>query len=67
MIVATLARGLTVLVGLGLFAIVTTTDLSPARAQSLDDLYAKAKGEAALAFYAGGPTTPWEARCQSVW
>jgi ABC-type Fe3+ transport system substrate-binding protein len=65
MIVATLARGLTVLVGLGLFGIVTATDVSPARAQSLDDLYAKAKDEGALAFYAGGPTTPWEARAKA--
>jgi hypothetical protein len=50
MIVASLARGLTVLVGLGLFGIVTAADVSPARAQSLDDLYAKAKDEGALAF-----------------
>ena len=32
-----------------------------ANAQSLDDLYAKAKGEGALVFYVGGPTAPWEA------
>jgi len=31
-------------------------------AQSLDDLYAKAKDEGTFAFYAGGPTAPWEAR-----
>src|SRR4029077_7073763 len=36
----------------------------PARAQSLDDFYAKAKGEAAFAFYVGGPTAPWEARAK---
>ena len=34
-------------------------------AQSLDDLYAKAKSEGALAFYVGGPTAPWEARAKS--
>ena len=36
----------------------------PARAQSLDDFYAKAKGEGAFAFYVGGPTAPWEARAK---
>ncbi|MGC1326783.1 MAG: extracellular solute-binding protein [Xanthobacteraceae bacterium] len=33
----------------------------PAGAQSLDDLYAKAKGEGAFVLYVGGPTAPWEA------
>jgi len=33
----------------------------PADAQSLDDIYAKAKSERAFAFYVGGPTAPWEA------
>lgn len=37
----------------------------PVHAQSLDQLYAKAKDEGALAFYAGGPTAPWEARAQA--
>jgi ABC-type Fe3+ transport system substrate-binding protein len=37
----------------------------PARAQSLDELYAKAKDEGAFAFYAGGPTAPWEARAKA--
>src|SRR5580658_4305275 len=32
------------------------------RAQSLDELYLKAKVEGALAFYVGGPTAPWEGR-----
>ena len=32
-----------------------------ARAESLDAIYAKAKEEKSLAFYAGGPTAPWEA------
>jgi ABC-type Fe3+ transport system substrate-binding protein len=36
-----------------------------ARAQSLDDLYAKAKGESAFSFYVGGPTAPWEARTKA--
>jgi ABC-type Fe3+ transport system substrate-binding protein len=36
----------------------------PAAAQSLDDLYAGAKGEGAFAFYVGGPTAPWEARAK---
>ena len=34
---------------------------SPARAQSLDTLYAKAKSEGALVLYTGGPTAPWDA------
>jgi ABC-type Fe3+ transport system substrate-binding protein len=33
----------------------------PASAQSLDDLYAKAKSEGAFVLYVGGPTAPWEA------
>ena len=33
----------------------------PADAQSLDDIYAKAKSEGAFVFYVGGPTAPWEA------
>ena len=33
----------------------------PARAQSLDALYEKAKTEGALVLYTGGPTAPWEA------
>jgi ABC-type Fe3+ transport system substrate-binding protein len=32
-----------------------------AQGQSMDELHAKAKNEGALAFYAGGPTAPWEA------
>jgi ABC-type Fe3+ transport system substrate-binding protein len=45
------------LVALGIF--------SAASAQPLDELYAKAKDEGALAFYAGGPTAPWEARAKA--
>ena len=33
----------------------------PARAQSLDTLYEKAKTEGALVLYTGGPTAPWDA------
>ncbi|HUI14638.1 MAG TPA: extracellular solute-binding protein [Xanthobacteraceae bacterium] len=33
----------------------------PAGAQSLDELYAKAKPEGAFVLYVGGPTAPWEA------
>jgi ABC-type Fe3+ transport system substrate-binding protein len=36
-----------------------------AHAQSLDELYAKAKTEGAFAFYVGGPTAPWEARAKA--
>jgi ABC-type Fe3+ transport system substrate-binding protein len=36
--------------------------LSPARAETLDELYQKAKLEGALHFYAGGPAAPHEAR-----
>ena len=35
--------------------------VSAPRAQSLDDIYAKAKAEGAFTFYVGGPTAPWEA------
>ena len=38
---------------------------APGRAQSLDELYSKAKVEGALAFYAGGPTAPWETRAKA--
>jgi ABC-type Fe3+ transport system substrate-binding protein len=41
------------------------TSSAPARAQSLDELYAKAKNEGAFAFYVGGPTAPWEARIKA--
>jgi len=42
---------------IGSFAAVPAT-----RAQSLDELYAKAKTEGEIAFYVGGPTAPWEER-----
>ena len=31
------------------------------RAETANEIYAKAKSEGALVFYAGGPTAPWEA------
>src|SRR5580698_7124966 len=37
----------------------------PAGAQSLDDLYAKAKSEGAFVLYVGGPTAPWEAMAKT--
>jgi ABC-type Fe3+ transport system substrate-binding protein len=46
---------------LGLMASATLA----AQAQSLDELYAKAKPEGAFAFYVGGPTAPWEARTKA--
>jgi ABC-type Fe3+ transport system substrate-binding protein len=36
-----------------------------ARAQAPDDLYVKAKEEGAFAFYAGGPTEPWQRRANA--
>jgi ABC-type Fe3+ transport system substrate-binding protein len=39
--------------------------LIPAGAQPLDELYARAKDEGALSFYAGGPTAPWDARAKA--
>jgi ABC-type Fe3+ transport system substrate-binding protein len=53
----------TALVVLGCAA-VATTGLAPAAAQSPDELYAKAKTEAALTLYVGGPTAPWDARAR---
>jgi len=35
--------------------------LEPAHSQKLDEIYAKAKTEAALVLYTGGPTAPWDA------
>ncbi|MDB5407456.1 MAG: Fe3+ transporter substrate-binding protein [Rhodospirillales bacterium] len=34
---------------------------SATHAETLDEIYTKAKGEGMLVFYAGGPTAPWEA------
>jgi len=51
--------------GVVVSALASTAALSPAAAQSLDELYAKAKAEGAFSFYAGGPTAPWEARAKT--
>ena len=37
---------------------VLLTIAAPARAQTVEQLYEKAKAEGALVFYAGGPTAP---------
>src|SRR5580693_7423193 len=58
---ATCAKRLTAAAMLAIGA----TAAAPASAQSLDDLYAKAKTEGAFAFYVGGPTAPWEARTKA--
>ncbi len=46
----------------GGFALAAAPSAAPA--QSLDELYAKAKAEGAFTLYAGGPTAPWEARAK---
>ena len=35
---------------------------APARAETMGELYEKAKAEKTLVFYAGGPTAPYEGR-----
>src|SRR5271170_5905721 len=42
-----------------------TPNAGSASAQSLDDLYAKAKGEGAFVLYVGGPMAPWEAMAKT--
>jgi ABC-type Fe3+ transport system substrate-binding protein len=43
------------------FAVLTILSVAaPAAAQSMDELYAKAKTEGALEFYSGGPIAPYE-------
>jgi ABC-type Fe3+ transport system substrate-binding protein len=52
----------------GVFLFVVGAALSGEKfacAQTLDDLYAKARSEGAFAFYAGGPTAPWESRAKA--
>ena len=47
---------------MGRFAVFAAVLFAAAvHAQSMDELYAAARQEGALAFYAGGPTAPWEA------
>jgi ABC-type Fe3+ transport system substrate-binding protein len=48
-----------------IFLIAGLPGAASARAQSLDELYGKAKSEGSLAFYVGGPTAPWEARAKA--
>jgi ABC-type Fe3+ transport system substrate-binding protein len=60
--IATIRYRLAAAAGIALVAGLATAP--PVRAQSLDDFYAKAKGEGAFAFYVGGPTAPWEARAK---
>src|SRR5580692_10078857 len=60
--IATIADRFVAATGVALIGSLAT--VLPARAQSLDDFYAKAKGEGAFAFYVGGPTAPWEARAK---
>ena len=50
---------------LGCAVIGNFTAAPAARAQSLDELYAKAKTEGEIAFYVGGPTAPWEERTKA--
>ena len=45
--------------GIAIAALVATTS---ARAETVTELYEKAKAEKSLVFYAGGPTAPYEAR-----
>jgi ABC-type glycerol-3-phosphate transport system substrate-binding protein len=61
--VATMAHRLAAVAGLASLALAAASAL-PVWAQSLDDLYPKAKDEGAFAFYVGGPTAPWEARAK---
>ena len=43
-------------------AIASLVTAVPARAETMGELYEKAKAEKTLVFYAGGPTAPYEAR-----
>jgi ABC-type Fe3+ transport system substrate-binding protein len=51
--------------GLAAACLAVLAALSAACAQTLNALYVKAKDEGALAFYAGGPTAPWDARAKA--
>jgi ABC-type molybdate transport system substrate-binding protein len=53
----TACRLLPVCIGAALLTAATV-----ARAETVDQLYEKAKAEKSLVFYAGGPTAPYEAR-----
>jgi ABC-type Fe3+ transport system substrate-binding protein len=56
----TLGHRLIAAAALSLLGVIVAADV-PARAQSLDELYAKAKAEGAFVLYVGGPSAPWEA------
>ena len=43
-------------------AVALLTAIATARAETVEQLYEKAKAEKSLVFYAGGPTAPYEAR-----
>jgi ABC-type Fe3+ transport system substrate-binding protein len=43
-------------------ALLTATAQAETRAETIEQLYEKAKAEKSLVFYAGGPTAPYEAR-----
>jgi ABC-type glycerol-3-phosphate transport system substrate-binding protein len=60
MIMIALARGLVATAASAWLSLICASGL-PVRAQSLDDIYEKAKAEGALVLYVGGPTAPWEA------
>lgn len=47
----------------GLWA--STAAFVPSRAESLAEIYAKAKAEGSFVLYVGGPTAPWEARAKA--
>jgi len=55
-----IAHRLIAAAALNLLGVIVAADV-PARAQSLDELYAKAKAEGAFVLYVGGPSAPWEA------
>ena len=47
--------------GLGALACTVSCGMAPAAAETMDELYAKAKPEKAVVFYSGGPVAPYEA------
>jgi ABC-type Fe3+ transport system substrate-binding protein len=44
---------------------VLTVGIAPSGAQSLDEIYQRAKVEGAFTLYVGGPTAPWEERART--
>ena len=47
--------------GLGALACTVSCGMAPAAAETMDELYAKARPEKAVVFYSGGPVAPYEA------